>query len=67
MCVCVCVCVYLPISSTPGKIWHKVIFSNGVMRVWIQIFSSEMGCFTKAEELCLLYYVPIAQGKTDLL
>ena len=52
--------IYQPLRS--GRIWHKVNFKRSLTGLNSE-YSFLTSCFTKAEEISLSYYLPIARGR----
>ena len=50
-------------GTSVGRIWHKAIFKRSLTGLNSEYSFSKTSCLTKAEELSLSYYLPIAGGR----
>ena len=65
MCVCVCVCVRVCVCQPRRKsrMRHNVNFKQILIDLNSEFSFFKKGCHSKAKELCLSYYLPIAGGR----
>ena len=55
--------VYIYLSLYMSRMQHKVNFKQSLIGLNSKFSFSKTGCHNKVEELCLLYYLPIAGGR----